>query len=75
MIYVQTGAGIDIVIDDQRIGLYPHGQEIIWLRDPVALIEVLTIEVTRLRKEQHDAKANQKVPNTAGVNRRGNHSG
>lgn len=43
MVHIQTGAGIDVTINDGAIGLYVHATGAdIPLSDPKALAEVLT---------------------------------
>ena len=49
MVHVQTGHGLDVVIDGESIGLLKRGDnQILWLDDPESLLEILAAEVKRL---------------------------
>ena len=51
MVHVQTGHGLDVVIDGESIGLLKRGDyQVLWLEHPESLLEVLAAEVKRLKR-------------------------
>jgi len=51
MVHVQTGYGLDVVIDGESIGLLKRGDyQVLWLEHPESLLEVLAAEVERLKR-------------------------
>ncbi len=60
MIVVQTGNMLDVVVEDERLGLRPriHGANVLWLSDPEGLRDVLTAEINRL-KSAHEGESNE----------------
>ncbi len=59
MIVVQTGNMLDVVVEDERLGLRQRFcNTVIWLPDPEGLRDVLTAEINRL-KSNHEGESNE----------------